>query len=649
MKTLAIILGALAIIALAPAISIDYTLRAEKAMVRAPEFPRGVDWLNTETPLTIAGLRGKIVLLDFWTYCCINCMHIIPDLKRLEEEFSDELVVIGVHSAKFLQEKDSDNIREAILRYEIKHPVVNDSDFRIWKEYGAQAWPTVALIDPEGYLVGTVSGEGVYNRFADPIRQLIKLHDERKTLDRKPINFTLEQETAGSQILSYPGKILAGVASNRLFISDQNHNRVVVANISSGEVSETIGAGTIGFRDGAFAEARFNHPQGMALDGSKLYIADTENHAVRVADLDTREVSTLAGNGKQAAYQQSAGDGNDISLNSPWDLAIRDGILYVAMAGSHQIWTIRLKDGWAEPFAGNSREGINDGSRRNAWLAQPSGLWIEDDRLYFADSEVSAIRYVELESVNDKVVTVVGTGLFDFGDRDGKFSRTLLQHPLGVAVDGNVIYVADTYNSKIKKLDLTTQESSTLFGSDKPGSKDGKWAKSRLSEPGGIDHAGNLLYIADTNNHRIAVADLTTGELKTLDIHYQKAKIQPQDNNSAMLQLSVRSGAVDLRLEFALPKGIKLNNESPLTLEISRNPALAFRSGKQSESVTVKDGEIISFDCAASSGEQEIHLTVSYVVCEDSGLCRPVEAEITVKLSVSDESEQSVLILPIGR
>ncbi|HEX2869201.1 MAG TPA: thioredoxin-like domain-containing protein [Ignavibacteriales bacterium] len=128
----------------------------------APEFPDGLDWLNVDHPIKLSDLRGKVVLLDFWTFCCINCMHIIPDLKKLEAKYPGELAVIGVHSAKFLSEQETGNIRQAILRYDIEHPVVNDKDFKIWTSYGANAWPTVVLIDPRGDVVGHHSGEGVY-------------------------------------------------------------------------------------------------------------------------------------------------------------------------------------------------------------------------------------------------------------------------------------------------------------------------------------------------------------------------------------------------------------------------------------------------------------------------------------------------------
>jgi len=123
-------------------------------------LPTDLVWLNTAKPLRLEELRGKFVLLDFWTYCCINCMHVIPELKRLEKGYPTELVVIGVHSAKFSNERLTDNIRQAILRYEIGHPVVNDKEMQIWRSYAVRSWPTLVLVDPEGYVIGAYSGEG---------------------------------------------------------------------------------------------------------------------------------------------------------------------------------------------------------------------------------------------------------------------------------------------------------------------------------------------------------------------------------------------------------------------------------------------------------------------------------------------------------
>src|SRR5712691_1302259 len=281
--------------------------------VHAPELEGGVAWLNTDRPLTLATLKGKVVLLDFWTYCCINCMHIIPDLKKLEAKYPTQLVVIGVHSAKFPNERESDNIRQAVLRYEIEHPVVNDAEFRIWRRYGVRAWPTRVLIDPEGYVVGGVSGEGQYDTFDHILSELIIDHRERGTLNEEPLSLALEKTRFAAPILSFPGKVLADPERDRLFIADSNHNRILVTT-KAGQVLDVAGSGEIGGADGAFTAATFNHPQGMALDGNLLYVADTENHLIRRLDLRARTATTIAGSGAQAQGNYRRGPAREVEL-----------------------------------------------------------------------------------------------------------------------------------------------------------------------------------------------------------------------------------------------------------------------------------------------------------------------------------------------
>jgi thiol-disulfide isomerase/thioredoxin len=270
--------------------------------VNAPDFPEGIEWLNTDRPLSLRELRGKVVVLDFWTYCCINCMHIIPDLKKLERKYANELVVIGVHSAKFAGERETDNIRQAILRYEIEHPVVNDKDMAVWQQFAVRAWPTLMLIDPAGKVIGYTSGEGIYEPFDKLIGKVVETFGAKGQLDRAPLKLKLERHRAPASMLAFPGKVLADEKSGQLFIADSNHNRVVVVSLEDASVKEVIGSGEIGFADGGFEQVSFNHPQGMAFDGRVLYVADTENHAIRAVDFEKRAVATIAGTGEQARH-----------------------------------------------------------------------------------------------------------------------------------------------------------------------------------------------------------------------------------------------------------------------------------------------------------------------------------------------------------
>ncbi|MGL5097403.1 MAG: thioredoxin-like domain-containing protein, partial [Planctomycetia bacterium] len=432
-----------------PAVKDDAKPAGKKVLVKdpfpyekpkAPKLDGGLAWLNTAGPIEMSKLRGKVVILDFWTYCCINCIHILPKLAALEEEFPNELVVIGVHSAKFEGERDTVNIRDAVLRYEIKHPVVNDGKMEIWQNFGARSWPTLMVVDPEGNIVGSVSGEGHEEVLRQVVKKLIEYHEAKGTLDRTPLHFEQEQATAAVTPLRYPGKVLPDPAGNRLFIADSTHHRIVVADLKTFEVKRVIGSGRPGLKDGGPIEARFSEPQGMALDGETLYVADTKNHALRAGELQTGTTTLGAGDGRRGFERTFKGPGKTVSLASPWDLLRIDRTLYIAMAGTHQIWTMNLDDGELANMAGSGREDIIDGTYDSAAFAQPSGLATDGEWLYVADSEVSGVRKVSL--TKPVVETVVGEGLFDFGDKDGVAGAVRLQHALGVAYADGVLYVA---------------------------------------------------------------------------------------------------------------------------------------------------------------------------------------------------------------
>ena len=542
----------------------------EPGTVNAPEFPADLDWLNTDRPIALKELRGKVILLDFWTYCCINCMHVLPELKRLERKYRDELVVIGVHSAKFLAERDSENIRQAILRYEIEHPVVNDNQMRIWQAYATRAWPTLVLIDPKGKVIGSHSGEGIFDMFDKVIAQIVEHYGAEGVLDRRPLRFLLEREREAESLLSFPGKVLADAEGGRLFIADSNHNRVVVASLADGVVLEIIGAGSAGLRDGRFEEAELSHPQGMALDGRFLYIADTENHAIRRADLEARQLVTLAGAGEQSHdLDSSPGPAPGRPLSSPWDLTLVHGVLFIAMAGPHQIWGLDLEGGIIAGHAGSGREGHLDGPLLSAALAQPSGLATDGQVLFIADSEISAIRTADLDPRGGHVRTIVGQGLFDFGDVDGAGDEVRLQHPLGIACTDGTLFVADTYNNKIKSIGIDTRTSGTFAGTGEGGFADGDAEAARFDEPGGLSLAAGKLYVADTNNHAIRVIDLRTQQVSTFRLRDEQRLTAARPHRIRLDAQTVRPGGVNLEVALVLPPKHHLNENAPSTITVS--------------------------------------------------------------------------------
>ncbi len=459
-------------------------------------------------------------------------MHVLPQLRKLERRFPAQLQVVSVHSPKFPTERETANLRQAVLRHRIEHPVLNDADFALWQQYGARAWPTLFFIDPNGDIIGKHEGEIRADAIQSLFEGWIDQYREAGILADAPLD--LERETGSGSALSFPGKVHFDAESGRLFIADTNHDRIVVAGLD-GNVEQVIGGADIGFNDGPPNEATFNQPQGMSIANNALYVADTENHAIRRINLDTWHTTTVAGVGQQADQMPQSAPGLQAQLNSPWDVAARDGTLYVAMAGFHQIWALQLDGGVIGPWAGSMREGIVDGPRAQAELAQPSGLSIGPSGLTFADSESSAVRQVSFDDNGDDaglVTTLVGKGLFDFGDQDGDIGSARLQHPLDVAWVGDELYVADTFNHKIKRIYPLTQNVATLLGSlgDASAAGDGDstfgpdglgvaFNEARFNEPGGLCAGpGRSLIVADTNNHRIRVVDLEAGRVRTINL-----------------------------------------------------------------------------------------------------------------------------------
>jgi thiol-disulfide isomerase/thioredoxin/sugar lactone lactonase YvrE len=623
------------------------------ATTPAPEFPDGLDWINVEHPLDLASLRGKVVLLDFWTYGCINCIHIIPDLKRLEAEFPNELVVIGVHSAKFSNEGDTENIREVTQRYDLRHPVVNDAEFAVWNAWGARAWPTVALIDPAGNAVGLHAGEGVYDVVQPVIARLVAEFDESGMLDPTPLPLLLEQERTPDTLLSYPGKVYADTASDRLFISDTGHHRIIAAR-DDGTVTAVFGSGSEGFEDGVGASAAFSSPQGIVANGDTLYVADTGNHAVRAVDLPTGTVTTLVGTGTQG-WPPIGGPVDEVALNSPWALEFSSGVLYVANAGTHQIWEIALADGTATPLVGSAREGTLNGPLLEAELAQPSGLVLGDPGvLYFTDSESSAIRSAAVAEAGGSTALVAGgeENLFTFGDRDGTGAEARFQHPLGIDAHDGVLLVADTYNSKIKEVDPTTGTATTLYGGGH-GWRDG--AEPRFYEPGGLSVDGDVLWVADTNNHAIRRIDLTTGTATTLALTgLDRFTTFPSSSefDGAVIELGsveAGAGAADLIVDVRLPEGYKVNDDaSSSLLLVDAGGVASFPKGDRVDLTGVSFPVAIPIELRVGFGTVIADLAVVWCRKDAEGLCLLEQARFEIPLVVSASGPSVSLRLPLA-
>ena len=626
--------------------------------LRAKEFPAGAEWFNVARPLRMADLLGKVVLLDFWTYGCINCMHVIPDLKRLEAKYPDEFVVVGVHSAKFRHEGDDASVARVVERYELEHPVVNDPGFVMWRAYGVRAWPTLVAIDPAGFVSGKFSGEDVFEPFDRIVGGLIAEFGERPGgLNRRPLEVRLGPDHAAAvgpqppeRGLAFPGKVLADRAGGRLFIADSNHHRIVIAHLESGAVLGVAGGPEAGFADGTYETARFARPQGMALDaeGDVLYVADSENHALRAVELQHARVSTVAGTGRQAqVYPPEPGLARQTELNSPWDLELVGGWLFIAMAGSHQLWLFDLASGRVVPWAGSGREGLDDGPLDAATLAQPSGLASDGTYLYFVDPEASAVRMASLDP-RGGVATIVGTGLFDFGDQDGVGDEVRLQHPLGLAyrpVD-RFLYLADTYNSKIKTVDPVTRSVSALAGGQ-AGDRDGP--EPLFDEPGGVDVAGDRLYVADTNNHSIRVVDIGSGAATTVALSDPSgllAAAADRPSEVVLLELQrLTAGESSLSIDVQLPAGQRVDELGTFAVRVVDGP-LTFPGGRVTRRV-VGPRFPLALPAVAGDGPATISVDLTLYVCDErlAGVCRSRQVRLVAPVEVGAATDRVLRLM----
>jgi thiol-disulfide isomerase/thioredoxin len=484
--------------------------------MKMQSFPE-LEWINTKEPLTADKLKGNVILLDFFTYCCINCLHAKSEIRYLEEKFRDEpFIVIGVHCAKFANEKDRDNIFKAVQRLEISHPVVIDNDFLLWKQYGVRVWPTFLLIGSDGEIVGMASGEGNLEVIEQSVEKAIAQGRENGTLAAEKAVF--EMIGYDDSFLKYPSKIFINKEKKLMYISDTGNNRILEVEINTfnkGRLKRIVGSGIRGYGDGSFGEAMLNKPNGIFLDGdAKLYICDSENHSIRLADLEKNTVKTIVGDGTKARW----GDARGETLNSPWDIYKNGETIFIAMAGSHQIWRMDASTYKLRPFIGNGRENLIDGNSRKSQLAQPSGLASDGRDLFFADAESSAIRKVNMNS--GLVKTIAGKGLFIYGYRDGKVEDALFQHPKGVYFENGIIYVADTFNNAIRIINMSKKTVQTLISSKDPRlcTVDENSSAGQINEPNDVVRFGGYLYITDTNNNLVRVLDIKKRTLFDFEI-----------------------------------------------------------------------------------------------------------------------------------
>ncbi|NNG38635.1 redoxin domain-containing protein [Flexivirga sp. ID2601S] len=530
--------------------------------VRAPELV-GRGWLNTgDRQVSLADLRGKVVVLDFWTFCCVNCLHVLDELRSLETEFADQLVLIGVHSPKFEHEADPDALAAAVERYAVHHPVLDDPELVTWRAYTARAWPTLVVIDPEGYVVAQLSGEGHAHGLTVLIRELLEEHRAKGTLRSGDGPYV--PPPAAQTALRFPGKVVRARDGSYL-VSDTAHHQVV--QLEADLETERARFGGPGV---------FNEPQGLvvlpgdvaARVGYDVLVADSVNHQIASIRLSDGQIRVQAGTGEQLRERSGSGPALKQPLSTPWDLAWWIDRVVIAMAGTHQLWALHLAQDSADNsvavLAGTSGEGLLDGPAHDALLAQPSGLATAADgsRVWIADSETSALRSIALDDNGFQLQTYVGKGLFDFGHVDGPAADALMQHPLGVTElpDGSVA-VADTYNGAVRRYDPATGEMSTLA--------------TGLAEP------SDVLVEQDGDTARLLVVESAAHRVTRVAIPADAQVVAGAARQTQRPETELAPGKLELTVNFAPPTGQKLDHRygDPTQLMISASPPELLAAG----------------------------------------------------------------------
>ena len=618
----------------------------------APGFGGATAWLNVDHAITADELRGKVVVVDFWTSCCINCLHTLPVLAAIEHAYAGRpVVVIGVHSAKFDTEREADRLREILTEYSIVHPVAIDGSMKLWDAWRIEAWPTVLVLDPTFHVAWRASGEPTRAAITGAIDAVLARSSSPGALFDRPLA-GLRPEADHTGPLAFPAKVIV-LPDGSLAVSDTGHHRVVFASFD-GKVESVVGSGLAGFTNGGFAEASFRRPRGLAAVGDLVYVADTENHALRVIDRRARTVTTVAGTGELGASPLGdAAPARTTKLRSPWDLVAVGDTVYVALAGSHRDRRVRPRDGSIRAFAGDGEERRMDGAGMASSFAQPSGLTTSGTSLFVADAETSSIREVSLATRD--VHTLVGQDLFVFGDVEGPAPRARLAHPVGVgwgAGGAGMLWVADTYNSKIKRLDLATDVTTTLVGG-----RD----HALLFEPEGIAVHGEDLVVADTNHHRIVRVSIASGALAPIELSGLRAPsvgvaleaarevARPSASETLVLEEVALAGrgSATVHFDWKTPRGTGINEEAPFRIAWTSSDGLAsVPTPIRSTGATVQHGFDLTVAPIAGTTGGRLAGELSLVLCDTSThlVCVPVRRAIELPFRIATTANDTATV-----
>ena len=409
------------------------------------------NWVQGK-PILISSDMKKPLLLDFWTFGCMNCLNIIPDLKLLENMFGDDLDIVSIHTPKFEKEQNIKSLKKSLDFLDISHSVIADNDACLWDAYAVKAWPTWILVDPSGYVALHEQGEGHLQKFAQAIQSFIDVPAKEEPFvstkkDMSVIEVSKDWMTIGCQ------------SELDIYTGDKKVKTV----------------------------KGFSMISGLLIVDDTVFVADRYRGEVSIIDLNSYAQKILVK-----------------GLRAPYGLEFIHSNLFISLAGSHKITVVNLDTLQTQEIAGNGFEGLRDGVGDQVLLAQPQALAFDEDRLWFLDTETSSLRYM----LGREVFTEFGEGLFSFGDDNKKL---LLQHPqdmtLGRYGDGcgvGRLFIADTYNDKIKVYDPEDKSMQTLVED--------------IEMPISISKSGCRLYIICLGKEKPYVFDLKVMKLESLEL-----------------------------------------------------------------------------------------------------------------------------------
>jgi sugar lactone lactonase YvrE len=468
-------------------------------LANAPELPSSLEWLNAP-PQSVASHRGRVLALVFWNAASAYCHTLIGELARLQARYPVGLSIVGIHQPKFDAELLAGRVLKAANALGIAFPVANDRAWTTWQHYGVQSWPSVALVDTRGRLRRMVAGDHQLAELDSAVAALIE-EVGGAVMAAEPGRRTGAEPRLP---LSFPSGL--AITDSHLYVADTGHHRVLECT-HAGRVLREFGTGHGDFVDGTFDSAAFLRPRGLCVVRELLYVADTGNHSLRRVRLLDGRVDTVLGSGQAGLVREGSQlPGAALPLNQPWSVIASQERVFIAMAGSNQVWEFDQGQARLKLLAGSGELGIADGPARSAMFAHPAGLAAVQQTLYVVDSATSAIRAIQM--AQSQVQTLVGQGLYEFGDHDGLRRDARLQYPLALALDPStpVLWIADSYNGSLRKLRLGGGEMTTH---DLP---------RPLDAPAAIVAGAGSLWIANTGAHEVLRYDLASGLLARLPI-----------------------------------------------------------------------------------------------------------------------------------